>query len=315
MKNKYSVVVASRSFSTHPILRKELADRYEKVTFNDKGRSFYGKELIEFLKGHDKAITALEKIDRNLIDNLPELKVISKYGVGLDMIDFQALEDNNVLLGWTGGVNKRSVSELVVSAAVSLLHCVPQANIEVRDGTFKQIRGRQLTGRTVGIIGCGHIGKDLVTLLKPFNCKILAHDIKNYAQFYEQNNVNPVSLDYLISNSDVVTLHLPLDETTINILNSKKLELIKPDSYLINIARGNLVDEVKLKEMLISGKLAGAALDVFSKEPPEDHELLNLPNVIATPHIGGSTEEAVLAMGRAAIEGLENAVRPSLIDT
>lgn len=309
-----SVVVASRSFSKHPVLRKELMDKYSNVTFNDLGRSLAGDELADFLKGHDMAITALEKVDHALLEQLPDLKVISKYGVGLDMIDKEAMEKHDVLLAWTGGVNKRSVSELVVSAAISLLHCVPRANLEVRNGKFRQIRGRQLTGRTVGIVGCGHVGKDLAVLLKAFECRVLAHDILDFPEFYKLHGVTPVDLETLLGESDIITLHLPLDDSTRNILNSERLDLIRPDSFVINIARGNLIDEVKLKKMLMDGRLAGAALDVFAKEPPEDPELLNLSNVIATPHIGGSTEEAVLAMGRAAIKGLGQAVRATLID-
>ena len=180
MKNSASVAVASRSFSRHHVLREELLSRYDHVTFNDLGKSLSGQELISFLRGHVKAITALERLDEGLFTALPELKVISKYGVGLDMIDLGAMDRHGVLLGWTGGVNKRSVAEMVIAAAISLLHRVPFANQEVRAGTWRQIRGRQLTGKTVGIIGCGHIGKDVAVLLRAFDCKVLAHDILDF---------------------------------------------------------------------------------------------------------------------------------------
>jgi len=122
-----------------------------------------------------------------------------------------------------------------------------------------------------------------------------------------------VGLQELLKQADIVTLHLPLDDSTRNILNAEMLEIMKQGSYLINTARGGLIDEIKLKKMLKDGKIAGAAFDVFLNEPPEDLELINLPNVIATPHIGGSTEEAILEMGRAAIAGLDTATLPSLI--
>ena len=308
------VAVASRSFSKHPILRKELEDKYSDCTFNDQGKSLQDRDLIDFFKGHTKIITALQKLDRKLFDALPELKVVSKYGVGLDMIDLEAMEEKGIKLGWTGGVNKRSVSEMVISSMISLLHCVPQANSEVRRGKWRQIRGKQLTGRSVGIIGCGNVGKDVAILLKSFDCKVFAHDIKQFPEFYQQYDIIPVDLEELLSKSEIVTLHLPLNKSTFNILNAKRLELLKPGSYVINLARGNILDEKKLKEMLINGKILGAAIDTFSIEPPEDIELLNMPNVIATPHIGGSTEEAVIAMGRAAIKGLDNAISPSMYD-
>ena len=311
MTNSTRVAVASRSFSRHPLLRAELLARYPNTTFNDAGASLSGGDLIAFLDGHEKAITALETIDANLLDALPDLKVIGKYGVGLDMIDQDAMNKRGVALGWTGGVNKRSVSELVISFTIALLRHVPAANAEVRSGTWRQHMGGYLSGRTVGIIGCGHIGKDLSQILNAFGCSVLAHDILDFLDFYSANRVEAVGLEDLLRHSDVVTLHLPLDRTTRNILTAERLALMKPGAILINAARGGLVDESAMKAMLIDGRLAGAAFDVFSVEPPEDNELLSLPNFLATPHIGGSAEEAVLAMGRSAIEGLDNNAIPS----
>ena len=305
-----SLVIASRSFSKHPVLRKEVLKRYPNAKFNDKGLSLNGNSLIEFLDGYEKAITALEKIDDSILKHLPDLKVIGKYGVGLDMIDLHAMKRNGVNLGWTGGVNKRSVSELVISYSIALLHRTIFANAEVRKGKWYQVKGRQLSDCTVGIIGCGHVGKDLVELLQPFNCKILANDVLDFKDFYKKYEVTSVGLEELIRKSDIVTLHLPLDKSTRNILNSDKLSLLKDDAVLINLARGGLIDEVALKELLNNNKIAGAALDVFGVEPPVDPSFATMDNVLITPHIGGSTEEAILAMGMAAIEGLENSEDP-----
>ena len=299
------VVVCSRSFSRHPVLRQELRDRHPDTTFNDEGRVLAGEELIRFLKGHEKAITALETLDAGLFAAVPELTAVSKYGVGCDTIDLDAMAKAGVRLGWTGGTNRRSVSELVISFAVQLLRHLSQARAEVLDGVWRQHVGRQLSERTVGIVGCGHVGKDLGRLLRAFGCKVLAHDILDFPDFYAKNEIVPVGLEELLRQSDIVTLHLPLDETTRNILSAERLALMKPDAMLINAARGGLVDETALKGALKDGRLSGAAFDVFATEPPEDHELLNLPNFIVSPHIGGSAEEAILAMGRAAIEGLE----------
>lgn len=300
------IAVTSRSFSRHPVLRAELEAKYENVTFNDEGLSLKGDDLIAYLRGHDKAITALEVLDASVFSAVPELKVVGKYGVGLDMIDLAAMRDAGVRLGWTGGVNKRSVSELVISYAVAMLRHVPAAQREVLGGTWRQHKGRLLTGKTVGIIGCGHVGKDLVPLLKAFGCHVLANDILDFPDFYATHGVEAVTLDNLLACSDVATIHTPLDETTRNILSAERLALMKPDAVLINLARGGLVDEKALKEMLTSDRLAAAGFDVFAVEPPEDTELLNLPNFLVSPHIGGSAEEAILAMGRAAIDGLEN---------
>ena len=305
-----SLVIASRSFSKHPVLRKEVLKRYPDAKFNDEGLSLNGESLIEFLDGYEMAITALEKIDDSILKLLPNLKVIGKYGVGLDMIDLHAMKRHGVNLGWTGGVNKRSVSELVISYSIALLHRTIFANAEVRKGKWYQVKGRQLSDCTVGIIGCGHVGKDLVKLLQPFNCKILANDVLDFKDFYKKYEVTSVGLEELIRKSDIVTLHLPLDKSTRNILNSDKLSLLKDDAVLINLARGGLIDEVALKELLNNNKIAGAALDVFEVEPPVDPSFATMDNVLITPHIGGSTEEAILAMGMAAIEGLENSEDP-----
>ncbi len=305
-----SLAVTSRSFSKHPALRREVLKRYPNAKFNDEDLVLNGESLIEFLDGHEKAITALEKIDDSILKQLPKLKVIAKYGVGLDMIDLHAMKKHGVNLGWTGGVNKRSVSELVVSFSVALLHHAVFANSEVKKGEWYQVKGRQLSDCTVGIVGCGHVGKDLVKLLKPFNCKILAYDILNFKDFYKENNVTPVNLEELIQKSDVVTLHLPLDKSTKNILDSDKLNLLKRDAVLLNLARGGLIDEAALKELLVNKKIAGAALDVFEVEPPADPDFSTMDNVLITPHIGGSTEEAIFAMGMAAIDGLKNSKDP-----
>lgn len=305
MNYMVKVAVCSRSFSHNPILRNELLARYQQVTFNDAGVQLRGDSLVEFLKGHDKAITALEPIDEYVLSLLPELQVISKYGVGLDMIDVAAMRMHGKRLGWVGGVNRRSVSELVISFAIAMLRHVPAAHREVLSGTWRQHVGGHLSGRTVGIIGCGHVGKDIVKLLQPFDCPILVNDIRDYADFYAANGIKAVCLEDLLTQSDIVTLHVPLDESTRGMLDAQRLGLLKSGAVLINAARGGLVDEMVLKQMLLDKRIAAAAFDVFAVEPPQDQELLSLPNFLVTPHIGGSAEEAILAMGRAAIEGLD----------
>jgi phosphoglycerate dehydrogenase-like enzyme len=300
------VAVCSRSFSNNPALRAELLKRYQHVTFNDAGSSLAGDALVEFLRGHSKAIIALETVDAALLVRLPDLEVIAKYGVGLDKVDMSAMRKHGKRLGWTGGVNRRSVSELVISFAIAMLRHIPYASDEVLAGRWRQIVGGNLSGRTVGIVGCGHIGKDLTRLLQPFGTPILVNDIRSFPEFYAELGVEAVSLEELLARSDIVTLHVPLDDNTRNLLNAERLGLLKPTAVLINAARGGLVDEVALKRMLQEKRLAAAAFDVFATEPPQDTELLSLPNFLATPHIGGSSQEAILAMGMAAIDGLDN---------
>jgi phosphoglycerate dehydrogenase-like enzyme len=283
-----------------------LLERYSDVRFNDEGVALRGAGLVEFARGCRKLITALERIDDDFLAAVPEIEVISKYGVGTDMLDQRAMRRRGVRLGLTPGVNKRSVTELALAFMIAVLHEAPQANLQLREGVWKNRRGRELTGRTVGIIGCGNVGKDLTPFLRAFGCAVLANDILDFPEFYAAQQVEPVELNDLLRRSDIVSLHVPLDDSTRNILTAEKLALMKPDAILVNTARGGLVDEAALKAMLIDGRLAGAAFDVFATEPPQDAELLKLPNFIATPHIGGSSDEAVLAMGRAAIRGLDD---------
>ena len=299
------VVVCSRSFSKNLILREELLRKYCNVKFNDEGVVLSGESLINFLSGAKKAIVALEKVDKFVLESLPDLEVISKYGVGLDMIDLDSMRKYNKRLGWSAGVNRRSVSELVIAFAISMLRQIPQSHRDILKGGWHQMSGGLLSGRTVGIIGCGNIGKDLVKLLRGFGCRILVNDIAPPICFCEENGLQLASIEELLRQSDVVSLHVPLDSSTKEILNRSRLSLMRPQSILINTARGGLVDEDALKDMLKDQKLLAAAFDVFSIEPPNDMELLSLKNFLATPHIGGSAVEAILAMGRAAIDGLD----------
>jgi D-3-phosphoglycerate dehydrogenase len=305
--------VASRSFSRHPVLRAELQRRYPAVRFNDAGVSLQRDDLVQFLSGCGKAIIAMERVDARLLDELPDLRVISKYGVGLDGLDLDAIEARGVALGWTGGVNRRSVAELVVAYAIALLHGVPAASDEVRRGGWKQFLGRQLSGRTVGVIGCGHVGKEVCSLMRAFQCRLLAHDIVEYGDFYREHAVEAVALDDLLARADVVTLHVPLDRSTRQMLSRERLAGLRTGAVVINCARGGLVDEQAVADLIRERRIAGAAFDVLATEPPVSCELATLPNVIVSPHIGGSTEEAVLAMGRAAIDGLESALLPSRV--
>lgn len=304
------IAVASRSFSKNPILRAELLERYPAVTFNETGKVLHGEELVSFLKGHDKAIVGLETINEEILKSVPEIKGFSKYGVGLDMIDLDSLIKNRVLLGWTGGVNRRSVAELALTFALLLVRSVHQSHTKLINREWTQVKGHELTRKNIGIIGCGHVGKDLVRLLQPFKCRILVNDIQNYPEFYREHSIIEMKLEELLSEADVVSIHVPLDSSTRNLLNETRLLKMKKGAILLNTARGNIVDEVALKKLLVSGHIAGAGFDVYGIEPPTDPELLNHPNFYGTPHMGGSSVEAVLAMGRSAIANLDH-LRPA----
>ena len=310
LKKTEKIAVASRSFSKNPILRSELTALYPHVSFNETGRTLMKEELIGFLQGHDKAITGLEGIDASVLKAVPSLKLISKYGVGLDMIDLKAMDHFGVQLGWMGGVNKRSVAELALAFFLLLVRGIPQSNASLKARHWAQAPGNQLTGKTIGIIGCGNVGQDLVRLLQPFSCPILVNEIKEYPDFFQRFTLQTVSLEELLTRSDIVSLHIPLNASTNNLISQHRIKQMKQGAFLVNTARGNIVDEEALKESLKSKHLAGAAFDVFGVEPPLNPELISLPGFFGTPHIGGSSVEAVLAMGRAAIENLDRGQSP-----
>ena len=305
MNGEDKVAVCSRTFSKNPILRSELQRRYKYITFNDAGLQLSDKSLVNFLSGHTKAIIALEKITDEILACLPELKTISKYGVGLDMLDLDAMIKRGLNLGWIGGVNRRSVAELTLSLIINTLRGVTTSNNQIRNGQWQQYIGRQLTGKTVGIVGCGHVGSDLIKLLKPFSCNIILNDIKEINNEIHEDQVRCENLEILLRESEVITLHVPLTYLTAGMIGKKQFEVMRPDAVLINNSRGGIVDEASLKDALLNNKIAAAAFDVFGIEPPIDQELLTLANFIATPHIGGSAIEAIVAMGYAAIDSLQ----------
>jgi D-3-phosphoglycerate dehydrogenase len=279
--------------------------RYPASVFNETGRPLGGRALIDFLSGHSKAITGLEVLDEAVFAALPDLRVVSKYGVGLDMIDVDAARRHGVAIRWTPGVNRQSVAELTIAFMIALArNLVPLAR-EMREGVWTRGGGRQLSSATVGVLGCGHVGQTVARLCRAFGATVLAHDIVHDTAFYEATRVTPVSFEALLGDSDFLTIHVPLDASTRGMIGAAELARMKPTAFLINTARGGIVDEHALKRALADHKIGGAAFDVFHFEPPADTELLMLPNFVATPHVGGSSAEAVLAMGRAAIAGLE----------
>ncbi len=304
-----AVAVASHSFPKHPTLRRELLARYPESRFNETRKPLKGDDLIAFLRGCEKAITGLEVLDASVFAALPDLRVVSKYGVGLDMIDLAAARRHGVAIRWTPGVNRQAVAELTIAFMIALLRNLLPLAREIHEGTWTHGGGRELASATVGIVGCGHVGKTVARLCRAFGSRVLAYDIVDYSDFYREHAIIPTPFEELLRDSDIVTLHVPLDTTTRGMIGARQIEAMKTGAFLINTARGGIVDERALKRALVDHKLGGAALDVFQIEPPADTELLMLPNFVGTPHVGGSTMEAALAMGRAAIAGLDDESR------
>lgn len=295
------VAVTSPSFSKHPDLIAKMGEEFPDAKLNLEGLLFSKSELVEYLKDYDAAIVGLDEIDDEVLSQLPHLKIIAKYGVGLNNIDLEACKKHNVKIGWTGGVNRVSVAEMVLGNALSLLRNLYQTSNLLSDGVWKKDGGEQLTGKTVGIIGVGFIGKELIKMLKPFNCKILVNDVINQDAYYAENKLIEASKEEIFKNCDVITIHTPLTIETKYILNKQAFDMMKSNAIILNTARGGIVEENDLYFALTEGKIKAASLDVYEEEPPTNMKLLSLPNLICTPHIGGNAKEAVLAMGMSAI--------------
>jgi len=297
--------VSSNTICAHPVMRQMLLDAWPDARLWDGERITDEDVLIEYLSGCDAAIVGFEPLTDRVLAALPDLKVVSKFGAGCETIDFDALKAHGVRFGYTFGVNRLAVAELAISFMIAGLRYVTPLNQSMRAGERPRNKnGLLLTGRTVGIHGCGNIGKELVRLLKPFDCKIIACDVRDYPGFYADNGIEAVSFDDLLERSEVLTLHLPKTRSTRGLYSREVLERLPADTLLINTCRGEIVDEDALADRLESGALKAACFDVFGIEPAENDRLLNLPNFLATPHIGASAEETRVAMAQAALNGL-----------
>lgn len=300
------VAVTSKSFSRNEILIAEFKNNFDEIKLNHSSKKLTDEELIDFLKDCHGAIIALEDFNKYVIDNLPNIKAISKFGVGLNNIDIEYAKSRNIKIGWEKGVNKQSVAEMTLGFMLMLIRNLYITSNLLSNGIWQKNGGYSLYNKTIGIIGVGNIGQELINLLKAFNCTILVNDIINQDEYYEKHNLKEVSKEEIFRYSDIITIHTPLNEQTHNLININTLQLMKKSAFLINTARGEIVNLSDLKFALNTNLIAGAAIDVYHEEPPKDLELLGLSNLICTPHIGGNSEEAVLAMGRSAIKQLKD---------
>ena len=293
------VLVTATSFGKNdPSLLTYLESQVGEVIYNRTGKPLNPGQLAELLPGVDGFIAGLDSINAEALQTADRLKVISRYGVGVDNVDLEYAHKKNIIVTNTPGANSVSVAELAVGLMLSLIRHIPQAFEATRSGGWPRMNGLSLEGKTVGIIGFGSIGRQLARRLAGFDCCLLAYDPYPDLSFAEQCGVQMLPLDDLLSQSNIITLHLPLSPSTQGLVNESFLAKTRPGTMLINTARGEIIDEDALYNALKSGRLAGAALDVFSQQPPDpSNPLLLLPNVLVTPHMGAHTDGATNSMG------------------
>ena len=256
-------------------------------------------ELCQRIAGFDALIVRSKtRVTAPVIVAAKQLKVIGRAGIGVDNIDVLAATEHGIVVFNTPDSNATTTAELALAHLFSLSRHLPQADRSLRAGDWQPSRfiGAELTGKTVGVIGFGTIGRIFTRRCLALRMHVLAYDPFVTPETIKETGAEPSGLDELLANSDYVSLHCPLMEKTRNLLDAARLAKMKAGARLINCARGGLVDETALYEVLKSGHLAGAALDVFASEPPKGSPLLTLENVVATPHLGASTEEAQQAV-------------------
>jgi len=252
-------------------------------------------ELLERLNGCEVLVVrSATKVTKEVIDAGKQLKVIARAGVGLDNIDVKAAEARGIKVLNAPEAPTVAVAELVLAHMLAWARNLPRADSGMKAGRWEkgQLMGSELRGKTLGIVGTGRIGRVVGYKAKAFSMNLLAYDTIQSLEFAEQTGAKYVDPDTLFRESDFVTLHLPLVPETKHMVGKRKLELMKPTAVLINTSRGGVVDEGALAEALRRGKIAGACLDVYEREPLRDSPLLKLPNVVLTPHLGASTREA-----------------------
>jgi phosphoglycerate dehydrogenase-like enzyme len=305
VKLKQIIKVSGVSFSKNQTLRQRLLKSFPNAIFNESKQNLNPAELIEFYKDADAVIVGTEKITAEVCKKSQHVKALSKYGVGTDNLDFDALTNSQIKVLLNPGTTRISVAELSLTFILGLLHNVFQKGLLLKQGIWEKNGGVQLFEKRVGIIGYGHVGQALHQFLKPFQCKVLVNDIKDLKDLAIQNNFNIATKDQIYQTCDVISLHIPLDSNTKNMINQDSLSKMKSNAILINTARGKLIDIDSLEYALKNNIIAGAGIDVFPEEPPKNKEFLALANLMVSPHIGGNTKEAQWNMGIAAITKLE----------
>jgi D-3-phosphoglycerate dehydrogenase len=236
-------------------------------------------------------------LSRNLLSACPKLRFIAVHGAGFDEIDLQAAADLGITVTNAPGANAIGVAELAIAMAVSLLRHLMPVSAATKQGEWDKARqgGEELAGKTLGILGVGHVGSRVARRALAFDMRVVAYDPAYTPEQFAERGIQWMPLDEVCAAADLLTLHVPLDSTTVHLLNADRIRLMKPGSFLLNMARGPVIDEVAVEEALRDGRLRAAALDVRENEPPSAGDTLRtLPNVIVTPHIGGSTQEALV---------------------
>ncbi|CUU04253.1 glyoxylate reductase [Candidatus Kryptobacter tengchongensis] len=307
MKKDYTILVTRQIPEAGlEILKKN----FKNVIVNTKNRNLTHNELIKKVKGVDAILCLLsDKIDSEVISNMDRCKVISNYAVGFNNIDIDEATKHGIIVTNTPGVLTDATADLTWALILAVTRRIVEADKFLRKGKFKGwaptlLLGTELAGKTLGIIGAGRIGTAVGLRAKGFKMKVLYFNTNRNETLEEEVGAKKVSFETLLKNSDIITIHVPLTPKTKHLIGEKEIKLMKKTAYLINTSRGEVIDEKALIQALKSGRIAGAGLDVFEQEPFVPKELIELDNVVLTPHIGSATVEARTKMAIMAAESI-----------
>ena len=275
---------------------------------NPYGRKLTENEVIEIASECIGIVAGVEPLSKAVMDALPNLKCISRVGVGMDSVDLEYAKEKGITVVNTPDGPTRSVAEMTIALTFSLLRKIPQADANIKKGIWKKEIGNLLFGKTVGVVGLGRIGKMVAEMYSKLGNTVIGFDLYPDKEWAKQNSVKLIDLDELMLKSDIVSLHVPPNKDKTSIIGKDQLLKMKKNAFLINAARGGVVDETALFDLLKQNNIAGAAIDVFSEEPYKGN-FVTLDNVVLTPHLGSYAAEGKLQMEIDAVNNLIESLR------
>jgi D-3-phosphoglycerate dehydrogenase len=275
---------------------------------NPYGRKLKENEVIELAKGCVGIVAGVEPITSRVIDSLPELKCISRVGVGMDSVDLEYAKNKNIIVVNTPNGPTRAVAELTLGLTLALLRKIPNAHYDLKNRIWKKQTGNLLYEKKVGVLGLGRIGRMVAEMFRSLGNSVAGYDLHPDNDWAEKNNVEILSLKQLLNKCDILTVHIPGNSNGSSVINQVELSYMKDGALIVNVSRGGVINEDALYDMLTCGKVSAAALDVFNNEPYSG-KFCDLDNVILTPHIGSYAKEGKLKMEVDAVMNLINVLK------
>lgn len=289
------VLITPRGFANYGTdIVKKMEDKGLTVHYNNTGNAYTKEEFLELARDADGIIVGVDIMDRAMMEQCPNLKVVCKFGVGTDNIDLEYAKERGIYVGRTVGSNSKSVAEHVIAMMFAESKNLYVSLRDVKGGKWNKPTGREISGKTLGIIGFGQIGKHLASFANGLGMNVLAYDAFEIEDAVAaQYHVTKAGLSEIISSSDYISLHVPLLDSTKNMISTEEFKRMKKDACLINAARGGIVDEEALYEALVNHEIRSACFDVYSTEPPKaDDKLVALDNFLLTPHTAARSRES-----------------------